>query len=203
MKGRKSAARRTDPPWPIGYKEAEGTGSRRGEKGMRRRLSNSFLSIGVGLLILSMLLSAVSLAAVPVAPLLQTGSECDQDPWCHKVEGGDPGPVCWTAPEGSVIWKVVIKAGDAYFPFTSNGGDGCYTVSGIGAGTACATRVGPESSQCQQISHVQFWYTCETPTSTPTETPTSTPTQTPTSTPTETPTSTPTETPTSTRLPGL
>jgi len=69
MKGRKFAARRTDPPWPIAHKETRGREKNGSEKRkMKRRLANSFLLIGTGLLILSMLLSTVSFAAVPAMP---------------------------------------------------------------------------------------------------------------------------------------
>lgn len=158
------------------------------------------------------------------APVLQQGSgNCG--PSDHKVETS---PFKWTAPEGQVITKVVIKSGQGCFTFTSNGTDGCYWVTGIGTQSAKASRVGNPSSDCQEISHVEFSAQSTPPTSTstvatpfkfwtftpsptvPEGTPTSTPTlPVETSTPTlpgetrtpEAPTDTPTQPPERTKVP--
>jgi len=89
MKGRNFAPRRTDPPWPIGYKEIRGREREHRAKGMRRRLSNSLLLVGISLLILSIFLSTVSLAATTVAPPSQETQ--------YRLEGYtlDPAPD-WT-----------------------------------------------------------------------------------------------------------
>ena len=195
MKGRKSAARRTDPPWPIGHKETRGRERNRGEKGVRRRLSNSFLSIGVGLLILSLLLSSLSLAAVktPSMPLAECEKVCPHGNVKYDVGTGyaysdgsawidaDENTASWGANPGHQITKVCVKIG----------GPGGGSLLWFEAGDS---PVGPFA---YGISHVVA-YTEPEPSPTPTDTPTSTPTETPTSTPTDTPTSTPTNTPTST-----
>lgn len=84
MKGRNFAARRTEPPWPIGYKEIRGRERERRAKGMRRRLSNSLLLVGISLLILSIFPSTVSLAATTVAPPSQETQ--------YRLEGYTPDP---------------------------------------------------------------------------------------------------------------
>jgi len=110
MKGRRFAAPRTDPPWPIGDKETGGGERKCGEKGKRRDLSNSLLFIGVGLLILSMLLSTISLAAVPGASPSSLGTQ-------YTLEGYtlDPAPT-WTtgaikgyAPGECIPFRLTIR----------------------------------------------------------------------------------------------
>ena len=88
-------------------------------------------------------------------------------PDCHKIE--DPGEsATWTSAAGTFINKVVIKSGaggatGAEFTFTTNGSDGCYSVSGIGTRTATAARMAEDSPSCQAISHVRFYYDCRSP----------------------------------------
>jgi hypothetical protein len=60
-----------------------------------------------------------------------------------------------TAPEGSVITQVAIKAGrDCIFfpPATSND---CYSVEGVGTRTVTITRIG-SGSDCKEISHIEY-----------------------------------------------
>ena len=113
----------------------------------------------------------------------------------------------YDAPSDYQVCMVIIKAGSEQ----SGGGeltfvsDGCqafvpgnnYCVTGIGTGSATATRTCEESRDCHAISHASYWIEPIPPTNTPTSTATNTPTNTPTDTPTDTPTNTPTNTPTS------
>jgi hypothetical protein len=142
----------------------------------------------------------------------------------YKQDGNADPSYTYTAPAGYIVCKVKIKAGSAQsgggeWYFT---GDGCqdgYCASGLGTGTATASRSCTEGPDCHAISHSQFWIQQvqveeEEPTATPTATstpeeeeeeeePTATPTAT--STPeqtiietgevTPTPTATPTEKP--------
>jgi len=110
VKGRRVAARRTDPPWPIGHKERKGRGRRNGAQETRRRLPNSLLFIGVGLLILSMLLSIISLAALPATSPSSPDTQ-------YTLEGYtlDPAPK-WTtgavkgyAPGECIPFRLTIK----------------------------------------------------------------------------------------------
>jgi len=138
--------------------------------------------------------------------------------WDGKVESS---PFKWTAPDGYVITKVIVKAGsqnqgDACFTFTyppNSQSNGCYSVSGLGSQTARADNLPYPAEGCHGISHVEFYIAGITPTATPTtpppatteppvttEPPTETPTETPV--PTNTQTATPTEvTPTPTENP--
>ncbi len=70
-------------------------------------------------------------------------------------------PYAFTTGTNQVVSRVIIKAGSqvqgqACFTFTADGTDGCYTVTGIGTGTAVATKTGPDSHWCKDISHVEF-----------------------------------------------
>ena len=69
-----------------------------------------------------------------------------------------------TAPSGSVVTRVAIKAGTACWftpagasgTFTiSVGGAPCYVVSGLGDETASVTRIG-NGAVCKDISHIEF-----------------------------------------------
>jgi dipeptidyl aminopeptidase/acylaminoacyl peptidase len=130
-----------------------------------------------------------------------------------EEQNADPG-TSYGAPAGYIVCKVIVKAGSKQsgggaWTYT---GDGCqhgYCVSGIGSGSASASRTCDEGPTCHAISHVEFFIQKkeEPPTDTPeipTDTPTSTNTperETETPTPTNTPereTETPTPTPTGT-----
>lgn len=108
-----------------------------------------------------------------------------------KNEDADPS-TSWTAPEGSVVCLVIVKAGTVMrnVPFSADGCVSGYCVSGIGTQTATAERTCHEGPDCNAISHVEFWYSVAEATATPTETPTNTPTATATPTATNTPTAT-------------
>ncbi|MBI2600193.1 hypothetical protein HYW43_04730 [Candidatus Daviesbacteria bacterium] len=89
--------------------------------------------------------------------------------------------VTYNAPSGNTITQVCVKSSTTHFKFSSNSSDGCYTVSGIGTGSATVERTGSPSSSCQEISHVDVYYNTSSPTPTPTATPeeSSTPSPTP------------------------
>jgi len=76
----------------------------------------------------------------------------------------DSGPT-WeaTTATGLVILDAVVKAGTSTTTFTSDGTNGCYTVSGIGTCHAEVTG-GGTSNTCKEISHVVF---CTGPGTTP------------------------------------
>lgn len=129
-------------------------------------------------------------AQVAGAIVLNGQGDCNpnQD---DKVE--DPGDSStYEAPEGYIITRVDIKAGSAQSTdgeqcttFTSDGNDGCYSVSGIGTNQVSVDRVGT-GTDCKEISHYEIEYG-EAPTETPTNTPVPTDTPTPTPTPSPTP----------------
>jgi hypothetical protein len=71
-----------------------------------------------------------------------------------KVEGAGPHVV--NAPAGNVFKEAYIKTGQAgCILYTADTNDGCYSVSGIGTSTLSISRVGPDSPQCQEISHIE------------------------------------------------
>jgi hypothetical protein len=141
--------------------------------------------------------------------LINQPNACDQMYKCESPDC-DPDPYSdWTAPEGTEICLIVIKAGNlGDMEFISDGcsmdndgdGEGDYCASGIGTDYGEAWRTCEENGQtsCYAISHTEYWYGAVPPEPTPTETSTPTPTSTETSTPTSTPTETSTPTPTST-----
>lgn len=117
--------------------------------------------------------------------------------WDGKVESS---PFKWTAPDGYIIKKVIVKAATECFTFTyppNNQSNGCYIISGLGSQTAKAENSLYPAEGCHEISHVEFYIAGITPTPTNTPTPTEPPvtTEPPTETPTQTPVP-PTETPT-------
>lgn len=105
----------------------------------------------------------------------QGGSQCEQDPFCLKID--NPGNQGYQdAPEGAtLIWKFVIKAGNeeyAYYPYST--GDSCYRV-GWDTDTRIRWQKIGQGPTCKDISHIQLWWQGEqaTPTATtPGETPT-------------------------------
>lgn len=102
-----------------------------------------------------------------------------------------------TLPSGYTITSVYVKAGSSCIEVYPADSEGCYTAI-VSGNTVTVT--GEESSECQDISHLEGTYSV---TSTPTPTPTGTLTPTPTGTLTPTPTDTPTPTPTGTLTPTL
>ncbi len=104
--------------------------------------------------------------------------------------------ISFTAPAGQVITGICIKSGINMFGGTGHSGlitaDGvygendCYTVTGMGSSTVTVTRTGTPGSNCQELSHVDYFTDPEPTPTPPTPTP---PTPTP---PTPTP---PTPTP--------
>lgn len=110
-----------------------------------------------------------------------------------------------------IITSVGVKAGsnqstdgNACTILTSNGSNGCYTVTGLGTNNVIVTKTG-SGPNCKDISYAMFYAASvtNTPTITPPQ-PTTTPTNTPTNTPpipTNTPTNTPTPTITNTPTP--
>lgn len=160
------------------------------------------------LLFTSILLLVIKSPNVSFPPdSLAAGGDCEDAQAKDLI--GTNNEVSFTAPEGNIISQVCIKSSPDHFRFSSNGSDGCYTVSGIGTNSVTAQRTGDANDECKEISHLDVYYGTPTPTPTPTTavtptvTPTATPTPTnsPTSTPTPTPTSGPTATPTATPTP--
>jgi len=83
---------------------------------------------------------------------------------CVKYNNGDDN-LCtytWTAPqcaEGTAtIDYVWIKAGNTFEDFLASSND-CYTLTGIGTSTVSVTETG--ASDCQDISHICFYWKCE------------------------------------------
>jgi hypothetical protein len=71
-----------------------------------------------------------------------------------KIENpGDPEVIM--VPEGSVITQVAIKAGTECFVFTTDGSDGCYSVSGLGTNEVTIDRIG-SGRDCKEISHIEY-----------------------------------------------
>jgi hypothetical protein len=60
-----------------------------------------------------------------------------------------------TAPAGSVILQVAIKAGPGCILFPPATSNDCYSVEGLGTGTVTITRIG-SGSACKEISHIEF-----------------------------------------------
>ena len=99
--------------------------------------------------------------------------------------------ISFTAPAGQVITGICIKSGINMFGGTGHSGlitaDGvygendCYTVTGMGSSTVTVTRTGTPGSNCQELSHVDYFTDPEPTPTPPTPTP---PTPTP---PTPTP----------------
>ncbi len=161
-------------------------------KNLSRKAAHFSYILGIASMIVAMFLSIAQQPATA-----EDGGPCGTG-FEVKLEGG--GPFTYTTSADKVISEIIIKSGVACISFTSNGSDGCYSVSGIGTQTVTIQRVG-DGSTCQEISHVLIYTrigNSPTPTKTPTNTPTNTPTDTPTNTPTDTPANTPTDTPTNT-----
>jgi hypothetical protein len=98
-----------------------------------------------------------------------------------------------TAPAGSVVTTVAIKAGNSCIVYTSDSSGPCYSVSGLGTSTVVITRVG-SGSGCKEISHIEYLTGTGTTPTTPTTTTTTTTTTPSTTTSTTTSTSTSTTT---------
>jgi hypothetical protein len=60
-----------------------------------------------------------------------------------------------TAPEGSVILQVGIKAGRDCFLFPPLTSNDCYSVEGLGTSTVTITRIG-SGPNCKEISHIEY-----------------------------------------------
>jgi hypothetical protein len=60
-----------------------------------------------------------------------------------------------TAPAGSVITAVAIKAGTECFVFPPLTSNDCYSVSGLGTSTVTIERIG-SGPACKEISHIEF-----------------------------------------------
>ena len=164
--------------------------------------------IGAAILVVIGLLIVFQLASPPERALGDGGACTDATVGSIVPVNGDL--ATFTAPGGSIVTAVCIKSGQVHSGQLGNGTYGspfaasCYIVSGVGSQTATVIRIG-EGPACQELSHIDAYYSAVTPTATSTPvtpTATSTPiTPTATSTPvtpvTPTATSTPV-TPTST-----
>lgn len=131
---------------------------------------------------------------------------------------GNDNLASYIAPEGNIIDGACIKSGDHMFGSNNHSGmlgngtyeDGCYQISGVGTRVVTVERIGTPSETCQELSHVDVFYSLPSPTPSPTPSaaPTTSPIPSPTpiptlapvleATPTPTPTPSPTETPTPT-----
>ena len=164
--------------------------------------------IGAAILVVIGLLIVFQLASPPERALGDGGACTDATTGSIVPVNGDL--ATFTAPGGSIVTAVCIKSGQVHSGQLGNGTYGspfaasCYIVSGVGSQTATVIRIG-EGLACQELSHIDAYYSAVTPTATSTPvtpTATSTPvTPTATSTPvTPTATSTPV-TPTATSTP--
>ncbi len=162
--------------------------------------------IGAAILVVIGLLIVFQLASPPERALGDGGACTDATVGSIVPVNGDL--ATFTAPGGSIVTAVCIKSGQVHSGQLGNGTYGspfaasCYIVSGVGSQTATVIRIG-EGPACQELSHIDAYYSAVTPTATSTPvtpTATSTPPITPTATSTPvTPTATSTPvTPTST-----
>jgi hypothetical protein len=146
---------------------------------------------GLNLLLFSLALAAVAGLQLVEGPAnVAMATRVNPEDVCPT--GGikdDSGPT-WEATTATdiIILDAVIKAGNETTAFTSDGTDGCYTVTGLGTCHATVTG-GGTGPDCKQISHVVF---CTGPGTSPTDCgPSPTPTPEPTPTPTPEPTPSP------------
>jgi hypothetical protein len=157
------------------------------------------LLLGSALLLVGILL--VSLQPPGEYVSAQGQGNCDMG-WVEKANSpNNQGVFLYNGQE--TIIKVFIKSGQECIPFTyppSRQNDGCYQVNGLGTSFVTVFKIGPDTPECQDVSHVEF-YAGVVPTETNTPTPTNTATNTPIPTDTATPTSTSTETPLPTDTP--
>ncbi|MEN6409910.1 MAG: hypothetical protein ABFD44_09400, partial [Anaerolineaceae bacterium] len=107
-------------------------------------------SVGGILLIAGMILSAVT---SPVHA--QGNSTCEPGAPFYRINGA-AGQETYTSTASQVITYLYVKAGNAAaggcFKFTSDGTNGCYTVSGLGTKTVTISRTGTAGPNCQAIS---------------------------------------------------
>ena len=134
--------------------------------------------IGTAILVVIGLLIVFQLASPPERALGDGGA-------CTDATAGSIVPVngdlaTFTAPGGSTVTAVCIKSGQVHSGQLGNGTYGspfaasCYIVSGVGSQTATVIRIG-ESPACQELSHIDAYYSAVTPTATSTPvTPTAT-----------------------------
>ena len=153
------------------------------------------------LILITLLLGVTSVVSRPTIAQGAASDVCEggDNSWSNNWYKDENSPFGITA-SGYIIDQICVKGGQNKIYYSSNGSDGCWSVSGIGTSTASAVKVGSGSS-CKDISHAAFHrIVASTPTPTNTPTPTKTPTPTPTNVPTATPTPTyaPTATPTPT-----
>ena len=174
----------------------------------RQGNSRTLRLIGAGILVVFGLLIVFQLASPPERALGDGGACLDATAGSIVPVSGDL--ATFTAPVGSTITAACIKSGQVHSGQLGNGtygspfAAGCYIVSGVGSETVTVIRIGAGPT-CQEISHIDAYYSAVTPTATSTPvtpTATSTPvTPTATSTPvTPTATNTPV-TPTATSTP--
>lgn len=157
-------------------------------------------------LVIGMMVGLIALLTLsPSNGVFATGNgsiaECDS-PNANLTGNGDL--LFSTAPGENIINGVCIKSGNNMFgnnnhsTLLGNGTyeNGCYQVSGVGTTTVSIQRIGAPSDTCQELSHVDVFYSIPIPT--PSPTPISSPTPAPSSTPTPSvePTPSPTLTPT-------
>lgn len=168
---------------------------------LSRKVAHLSLVLGVASLSAGLFLSFLPLSA-RADTLAQGEGNCGTG-WVAKDEAA---PYEYNGDQ--IITSVKIKAGTQCFTYHNNTTDSCYSVTGLGTTHVQAENV-TTSSECKQISHVEFYSdspptptnTPVTPSATPTNTPTFTATSTNTPTATATATNTPTPTATATNTP--
>jgi len=154
--------------------------------------------LGLNLLLFSLALAAVIGVQLVEGPAnVAMATRVNPEDVCPSGGIKDEIGPTWegTAGTGLVILDAVIKAGTETTTFTSDGSDGCYTVTGLGTCHATVTG-GGTSRTCKDISHVVFCTgpgtssePCASPSPTPEPTPSPTPE--PSSTPEPTPSPSP------------
>ena len=155
-------------------------------------ITKSFYLVGSACLLIGITLFFLQPASA--ATEVANAEQCDPG-YVFK----DETPPDWEYNGSEIITEVQVKSGQGCFTLTiGNPNDGCYAATGLGTSHVIVSQVGPETSTCQEISHVSFYAGELEPTSTSTSTATSTPTQTGTPTPTNTATNTATPTNTAT-----
>ena len=141
---------------------------------MKRKMVRLFLGAILAISLVLLMLADGFVVGLESSPYSCGDGSC---PDCHKIEfeqGREN--ATWTAPNGTIISLVVVKAGSEQsgageFYFYESGTNGCYTVSGIGTQVVTVSRTGNPGPDCKEISHVRFYYQCsEIPTTTPTAT---------------------------------
>lgn len=109
--------------------------------------------LGINLLLFGLALALVVGTQVIQGPEAQAGKP--ENPCTNGGIKDESAPWEATTTEGLTIISAVVKAGTESFPFTSDGSDGCYSVTGLGTCNVVVTG-GGTGRDCKSISHVDF-----------------------------------------------